>query len=89
MCKQMRFYLSLICFLAFFKNASALPEESELLLEDPKRPTKEISNGLGISQKEFIECFKNVIVQQNLVSHPNIFSYLSLKPLPEQLVNLS
>ena len=30
-----------------------------------------------------------LIVQQNLVSHPNIFSYLSLKPLAEQLVNLS
>ena len=29
------------------------------------------------------------IVQQNLVSHPNIFSSLLPKPLAEQLVNLS
>ena len=69
MCKQMRFYLSLICFLAFVKNASALPEQQELLLEDPKLPAKEISSGLGISQKEFIECFKNVRPAQG--ANPN------------------
>ncbi len=60
MYKKIKFCLPLIGFLAFVENASALPEQQELLLEDPKRPTKEISSGLGISQKEFIECFKNV-----------------------------
>jgi len=69
MYKKIKFCLPLICFLAFVKNASALSEKPELLLEDPKRPTKEISSDLGISQKEFIECFKNVRPAQG--SNPN------------------
>jgi len=69
MYKKIKFCLPLICFLAFVKNASALAEQQELLLEDPKRPTKEIGSGLGISQKEFVECFKNVRPAQG--SNPN------------------
>ncbi len=69
MYKKIKFCLPLIGFLAFVKNASALPEQPELLLEDPKRPTKKISSDLGISQKEFIECFKNVRPAQG--SNPN------------------
>jgi len=31
-----------------------------LLRNDPKRPSKEISQALGITQNQFIECFSNV-----------------------------
>ena len=71
----------LICFLAFVKNASALPEQQELLLEDPKLPAKEISSGLGISQKEFIECFKNVRPAQG--SNPNAAKVHANKKAPK------
>jgi hypothetical protein len=37
----------------------------------------------------YLTAENNVIVQQNLVSHPNIFPSLLPKPLAEQLVNLS
>jgi hypothetical protein len=58
-----------------------LPEQQELLLEDPKLPAKEISSGLGISQKEFIECFKNVRPAQG--SNPNTAKVHANKKAPK------
>lgn len=60
MCKKVSGFLPLLCVLMFLKNAVALSENPELILNDSKRPTKEISYALGISQQEFIACFKNV-----------------------------
>ena len=47
----------------------------------------------GYTGDPFAEAVKELlgatVVQQNLVSHPNIFSSLLPKPLAEQFVNLS
>ena len=51
--------LSVIVFFSVFTSLSAF-SAPPMLKNDPKRPVKDISHDLGVTEQQFVECFNHV-----------------------------
>lgn len=54
----MNFRFSLLLFGCFLVGSAVA--NPPMLKNDPKRPVKEISHDLGVTQEQFVACFENV-----------------------------